>query len=140
MRGDFMASPACRTTALLIFHVSMPIDSLKTFARMREKLAADKARIEARLQEINAALGFAYAPRPTPVPRATRSRNSLSLRKAVIQVTTGKPMTKEEILSAVAKLGYRFTAKNPVNSLNVVLYGSKNPKFKNDDGRFSPAS
>ena len=45
---------------------------------------------------------------------------------------------KQEILDAIHKLGYRFTTKNPMNSLGVILYG-KNPRFKNENGRFSPA-
>jgi hypothetical protein len=45
-------------------------------------------------------------------------------------------MTKQEILSEVKRLGYRFTAKDPVNSLNTVLYGKK-PKFMHEGGKFS---
>lgn len=33
-------------------------------------------------------------------------------------------------------MGYRFSTKDPMNSLGVILYG-KNPRFKNDGGRFS---
>jgi len=51
-------------------------------------------------------------------------------------VTTGKPLGKSEILEAVQKLGYRFAAKNPVNSLNTVLYSGDS--FKNQNGKFSP--
>jgi hypothetical protein len=46
-------------------------------------------------------------------------------------------MTKQEIYEAVQRLGYRFTTKDPFNVIGVVIYG-KNPRFRNDNGRFSP--
>jgi hypothetical protein len=33
-------------------------------------------------------------------------------------------------------MGYQFSTDDPLNSLGVILYG-KNPKFKNEGGRFS---
>ena len=47
-------------------------------------------------------------------------------------------MNKKEILAEVRQMGYRFTAKDPTNSLNTVLYGKK-PKFTHAGGKFSPA-
>lgn len=63
-------------------------------------------------------------------------RNAVNLPTAVAQVTKAKALTKEEILSALDTIGYKFTAKNPINSLNTVLY-AKN-KFKRANGKFSP--
>jgi hypothetical protein len=63
-------------------------------------------------------------------------RNKVNLQTAVAQVTKGKAMTKEEILAGLDTIGYKFTAKNPINSLNTVLY-AKN-KFKRANGKFSP--
>jgi hypothetical protein len=40
-------------------------------------------------------------------------------------------------MAAIQKLGFRSAPKNPINSLSTLLYG-KNPKFRNDNGRFSP--
>lgn len=67
--------------------------------------------------------------------------NPMSLRKAIIQVTTGNPLTKPEILEAVKKLGYKFNTKKPMDSLGTLLYKKKagRKQFKNDNGRFSPA-
>jgi hypothetical protein len=48
----------------------------------------------------------------------------------------GKSLTKHEILDAVLASGYQFSTNDPLNSLGVILYG-KNPKFKNQNGRFS---
>ena len=121
----------------------MPKDSLKNFATLRHSLETERERISARLQAINAVLGdvptpVAKATQPVKVKKIARARNELSLKKAIIKVTTGKAMTKDEIFEAVKKMGYRFTTTKPLNSINVVLYGKK-PKFKNTDGKFSPA-
>jgi len=123
-------------------------NTLDKFIKLRQSLANEKEALEARLKQIEEALAGnvpAEAPAPKPAKpakpartrRPKRLKNPLSLRKAVIQVTTGAPMTKEEILAAVEKLGYRFASKNPVGSLNSVLYAKK--QFKNEDGKFSPA-
>jgi hypothetical protein len=52
-------------------------------------------------------------------------------------VTKAKPLSKPEILTAVSKSGYVFTAVNPMNSLNTLLYSDK--AFKNHGGKFGPA-
>lgn len=64
-----------------------------------------------------------------------RIKNPISLRAAVNEVTKAKALTKKEILAEVGKLGYKFAASDPVNSLNTILYGK--PKFKNNNGKFS---
>jgi hypothetical protein len=69
--------------------------------------------------------------------RGRRPSSGLSLRDAVLQVTASGPKTKDEILDGIEKLGYKFSTNNPKNSLGVILYGKK-PRFKNDDGKFSP--
>lgn len=118
----------------------MPKDSLKDFATLRSNLLAERDRLSARLQAINAALGAEPAPvvRAVPAKKAVRAKNELSLKEAVLKATTGKALTKEEIFKAVKKLGYKFTTAKPLNSINVVLYGKK-PKFKNQNGKFTSA-
>lgn len=127
----------------------MKID-IRRYISLRDSLTNEKAQLEARLQEINAALGqseASTAPRSndfvasaaTPVSTRggrRRGKGGLSLREAVLQVTSKGALTKEDILAGVKGLGYRFATKNPLNSLGVILYG-KNPKFRNDSGRFS---
>jgi hypothetical protein len=131
----------------------MKLDSLKKFVSLRESLQKEKAVLEQRLAEINAALGVdsAAVAAPAPVarkkkakagskgPRAKGARggNSMSLRDAVLKATSEKPLTKQEILKAVEKLGYTFNTKKPLASVNVVLYSKK--QFKQVDGKFSPA-
>ena len=121
---------------------------IKKYISLRDSLIQEKTRLETRLREINSALGqesgsgssfSSSAARGFTVQRGRRAarRGGLSLRDAVLQATAKGPLTKEQILEAVKQLGYRFSTTNPLNSLGVILYG-KNPKFKNDSGRFSP--
>ena len=125
----------------------MKNDSLKKFAALRTSLTNEKHQLEQRLAEINAVLGSETAPAPAPAkakrvaaPAAAkprRTRNEVSLKEVVKQVTTGKPMTKEEIYAAVKKAGYTFSTTKPFASINVVLYTKG--QFKNNGGKFSPA-
>jgi hypothetical protein len=134
----------------------MKIDNIKQYINLRDSLVQEKAQLEERLQQINRALGAESAasapsgPAPAaaspsasarPAGKSKRGRptpGGMSLRDAVLTATAGGPLNKQEILDAIHKLGYRFTTKNPMNSLGVILYG-KNPKFHNENGRFSPA-
>lgn len=70
-------------------------------------------------------------------PRPRRQPSGVSLREAVLAAVRSKPLTRHEILKAVVAHGYRFRAKNPLNSLSAFLYMDKS--VKNIDGRFSPA-
>jgi hypothetical protein len=120
---------------------------IRKYLTLRDSLIKEKAKLEGRLQEINEALGqvteSANLPQPSqPSTRgrrgpAGRASGGLSLRDAVIQVTSRGALTKEQILEGVKRIGYKFSTTNPLNSLGVILYG-KNPKFKNDGGKFSP--
>jgi hypothetical protein len=76
---------------------------------------------------------------PAQLKPVSRFGNAISLPKAVVQVTSEHPMTKQEILEAVQKIGYRFHTKEPLKSLNPILYGDK-PKFIRIDGKFSSAN
>ena len=117
----------------------MKTDKLKEFRSLKKNLLKEKAQLEARLQEINDVLaeGVAGALPDMPAGRK-RYKNEMTLKEAVMKVTAKKPLPKEDIIAAVTKLGYRFSGRDPINRLNVLLYG-KDPKFKNDKGRFSPA-
>jgi hypothetical protein len=60
----------------------------------------------------------------------------MSLKEAVLKAIEGKALSKHEILDTVLRMGYQFSTDDPLNSLGVILYG-KNPKFKNEGGKFS---
>jgi hypothetical protein len=118
----------------------MKKDVLQEFLSLQTALQREREELIARLRQIEEVLGRtpqvpAAAARPG---RRGRGSNPISLRDAVLKVTSVRPLTKQEVYEAVQKLGYRFGGKDPLNSLGVVLYG-KNPRFKNQDGRFSPA-
>jgi hypothetical protein len=121
---------------------------IKRYLSLRDSLIQEKAKLETRLGEINEALGgsapsavskSSATPASAPAMRQGRRgrRGTISLREAVLQSTGKTALTKEEILDRVKALGYRFQTNNPLNSLGVILYG-KNPRFKNEGGRFSP--
>jgi hypothetical protein len=117
---------------------------IKQYLALRESLLEDKASLEARLAQINKVLGGSSggaAPKAAGatrrVRRVRRTRNPISLKAAIIRVTSAKPLKKPAILAAVYKLGYRFATKKPMATLNSVLYARR--QFKNLDGRFSPA-
>lgn len=117
----------------------MSTDTLKQYLALRDALVKERATLTERLNRIKRALaGELSAVAAGARPKAARRfANKLSLRQAVITATSVKPLTKPEIMAAIRKLGYRFTAKDPMNSLNVILYTKG--QFKNDGGRFSPA-
>jgi hypothetical protein len=115
----------------------MKADPIKQFIALRTTLAQEKECLQARLVEIQRALASGFIPsKAVPRPRRAPAKNRVSLRQAVVEVTLKKPMKKEEILRAVRKAGYRFTGKDPMNSLNVALYTKGN--FRNQQGLFSP--
>ena len=120
---------------------------------MRAALAQEKAALEARLAVINRALdGNTASPaakpgpkpgrkpgaKPGPKPvvrRGPRAKNSMTMKEAIVQALGNKAMSRKDLLEAVLKLGYKFSAKDALSSLSTVLYMDK--AFKNTDGKFS---
>ena len=120
----------------------MKLNDVQKFVALRASLLTEKAELEQRLAQIKEALSGEVpspvaAPPPVARKQVKRVKNVMSLNAAVRQVTRAKASTKPEILAAIDKLGYRFATKEPVGSLNSVLYAKG--QFKNDNGRFSPA-
>ena len=116
-------------------------DKLQRYLASLEELRREKAELETRLAKIDEALagapGGARPARRGPRAGGRRRRNGISLREAVTQVTKNRGLTKPEILQAIHRNGYRFATKDPMNSLNAMLYAPAN-KFRNQDGKFSP--
>jgi hypothetical protein len=134
-------NPLCSGILFCVtFQLMKPTDALKQYVSLRDSILAEREQLITRLREMDEALGAMglrgkdsyYGPR-TP---SGRVRNELSLKEAVLKVIESKPLTKHEILDAVMALGYQFSTDDPLNSLGVILYG-KNPRFKNDQGKFS---
>jgi hypothetical protein len=118
----------------------MKIDPIKQYVSLRRQLVDEKRRIETRLLDINAALNeSAPASAIPPAARVMKGKakpGALSVKQAVVQVTSKRAMTKEEILGEVRKLGVVIRSDDPFNYLNTILYG-KNPRFRREDGKFS---
>lgn len=126
-------------------------DSLQQFVKLRQQLTQECGQLEQRLRQISDALGEMPLPSVSAMQGATSSASAQparrgrraaaggqSLREHVIHVLQEGAKTKEELLDAVQKRGYKFSTSNPLNSLGVILYG-KNPKLNRVDGRFSLA-
>jgi hypothetical protein len=121
----------------------MRIDPLKQYAQLRQQLLAEKNHLEARLLEINEVLGSETTPAPaqpamrrTPGRRGPRGASQLSLREAIMQALAERgPLSRKELAAAVQDLGYVSHAKDPLNSMGVVLY-ARNAPFKKKDGKF----
>ena len=130
-------------------------DNIKQFAKLYASLVQEKKDLENRLGDINKALsGDLKAPKKAASKNgrknkkaatkktlkkkakkktAKRAKNKTSLRLTIISVLGKKHLGKKEILAAVQKAGYKFSTKDPMNSLQVQLY----TKFKRDkDGKF----
>ena len=124
----------------------MRLTDVDKYLALRESLTKEKAALEARLAAINRALtGPAPAaavragrkPGSKPGSRRKRAKNELSLKEAVVKALAGKSLSRTELLQAVMKLGYTFTAKKPLNSLSTLLYSDRS--IKNNGGKFSIA-
>lgn len=119
----------------------MKLTDVNKYVALREALAKEKTALEARLAAINAALegkppAAPSKPGPKPGPRSRkRAKNEMSMKEAVVKALAAKPLSRTELLQAVLKLGYKFTAKDPLNSLSTLLYSDKS--IKNTDGKFT---
>ena len=128
----------------------------------REKLALEKelssaraiiSSAEKRLAEIDAAFSGSSSVnrRGRPVGKISkkvklktakktavkkRLKNKLSLKEVVLNVTKGKRLDAKQIFDAACKAGHKFSGKNPMNSIRVMLYTNKK-LFKNNKGKFT---
>ena len=69
---------------------------------------------------------------------AEKVKNKLSLKQVALAVTKGKALDAKQILGAAKTAGHKFSGKNPLNSLRVMLYTNKKA-FKNNKGKFVAA-
>ena len=124
------------------------LDAVQQFTALRAALIRERDAIRQRLQQIDAALagvGKTTAPAAPkkPGPRSggrRRAGNTMNIREAITKVTAAKPLSVRDIVGAVQKTGYKFTSRNPVNSVGAYLYGAHGRKhFKRVDGKFAPA-
>ncbi len=120
----------------------MKLTDVEKYVAMRASLSKEKASLEARLAAINLALGGSagIATKLGSKPgsrRGPRAKNSMTMKEAMVRALATKALDRKDLLNAVLKLGYKFTAKNALGSISTVLYTDKS--FKNTDGKFSVA-
>ena len=69
---------------------------------------------------------------------AKKVKNKLSVKQVALAVTKGNALDAKQILEAAKKAGHKFSGKNHLNSLRVMLYTNKKA-FKNNKGKFTAA-
>ena len=121
------------------------IDPVAQLANLRTALERERTDLLKRLNQIEEALNGAGSPAAFIKAgggrgrRGPRARNKLTVREAIAKATASKPLGLAEIVVAVRKIGYKFTSKNPQNSVGAYLYGADGRKhFKRVDGKFAP--
>ena len=105
----------------------------KKAAKRAPKKAVEKAAKKAPKKAVKKAPKKAAKKAP-----AKKVKNKLSLKQVALAVTKGKALDAKQILEAAKKAGHKFSGKNPLNSLRVMLYTNKKA-FKNDKGKFVAA-
>jgi hypothetical protein len=113
----------------------------KTVKKTVKKRAAKKAPRKAVKKAAKKAPKKAVKKAPKKAAKkgpAKKVKNKLSLKQVALAVTKGKAMDAKQILGAAKKAGHKFSGKNPLNSLRVMLYTNKKA-FKNNKGKFVAA-
>src|SRR5204862_3009870 len=108
------------------------------------QLQERRAQLKSEIDEIDRTLIQFQGSRPSPAAgtpgrrgRRGIGQDGMSLREALLKVLAQGPRTKNELLEDVQKIGYRFTATDPMNSLQAFLYGTGKSLFNRVEGRFS---
>ena len=113
----------------------------KTVKKTVKKRAAKKAPRKAVKKAAKKAPKKAVKKAPKKAAKkgpAKKVKNKLSLKQVALAVTKGKALDAKQILGAAKKAGHKFSGKNPLNSLRVMLYTNKKA-FKNNKGKFTAA-
>ena len=63
-------------------------------------------------------------------------KNMKPLSDYIYEATKDRALSRREILDEVVRLGYKFSSKDPLNSLSQTLYSSG--KFEKSNGKFWP--
>jgi len=123
-------------------------------ASLRTALEKERQQLMSRLEKIDEALGRVSAAtggttrrrvraanakrgKTSARRRGKRPANAMSLREGISKAVARAPLSVRDIVDAVQKLGYRFQASNPVNSVGAYLYGPGKKHFKRVDGKFT---
>ena len=110
----------------------------KTVKKKAAKKAPKKAVKKAAKKAPKKAAGKAPAKKAAKKAPAKKAKNKVSLKQVALAVTKDNALDAKQILEAAKKAGHKFSGKNPLNSLRVMLYTNKKA-FKNNKGKFTPA-
>ena len=111
--------------------------STKKTARKAVKKAPKKAAKKAPKKAVKKAAKKTVKKAAKKAP-AKKAKNKVSLKQIALAVTKSKALDANQILEAAEKKGHKFSGKNPLNSLRVMLYTNKKA-FKNNKGKFTAA-
>lgn len=76
-------------------------------------------------------------PRSEDRTASGRPRNAMTMRDAIVKVTANGGKNLHEIVDGLHKIGYKFAASRPENSVGAFLYGRHGKKdFRNKEGKF----
>jgi len=118
--------------------------AIASFQRLQQR----RKELQAEIEEIDGALEQMGGMKPVPAARrvqgtaTTRKRagNSMSIREAALKALSNGAKSRQDLLAAVQKLGYQFSAVDPMNSLQAFLYGPGKKLFTRRDGMFALAA
>ena len=79
------------------------------------------------------------AKKATKKAPARKAKNKRSLKGILLKVTKGKVLDAKQLLEAAKKAGHKFSGKNPMNSLRVMLYTNKKAFKQPSKGKFTAA-
>jgi len=114
----------------------------KTVKKTVKKRAAKKAPRKAVKKAAKKAPKKAVKKAPKKAAKkapAKKVKNKLSLKQVALAVTKGKALDAKQILGAAKKAGHKFSGKNPMNSLRVMLYTNKKAFKQPSKGKFTAA-
>ena len=125
-----------------------PTDIVSQVVDLFRQLQQERQQHQARIDAIDRALGEigGTAPVATAKPAAKpataavatrrgRGGNAMPLRVALARVLAQGPKSKDELMSGVRAIGYRFAGTNPMNSMQAFLYGPGKKLFKRVEGK-----
>ena len=110
----------------------------KTVKKKAAKKAPRKAVKKAAKKAPNKAVKKAPKKAAKNAP-AKKVKNKLSLKQVALAVTKGNALDAKQILEAAKKAGHKFSGKNPMNSLRVMLYTNKKAFKQPSKGKFTAA-
>jgi hypothetical protein len=95
------------------FYMRKQNDAVQQFTALRSALLREREKLQARLREIDEALGNAGGggPRRGRVLGA-RPENAMNIREAVAKVTAKKPLSIREIVAEVQKIGSKVPTRS----------------------------